>query len=62
MAEPVPLPSSEDLAQSLLHAYAAHWLGLVPEGKRSAAAASVPALHRSFFRQPKGSRLPLPRV
>lgn len=62
MAEPVPPLSSKDLRQSLLHAYAAHWLGLVPEDKQSAAPASAPVLHRSFFRQPIGSRLPVPRV
>ena len=61
MAEPAGLPSTEQLGRGLLHAYAAYWLGLVPEGQpqEESLAASQPA---SFMRQPIGSRLPLPRA
>ena len=61
MAEPAGLPGTEQLGRGLLHAYAAHWLGLVPQGQPQgeSPAASLPA---SFLRQPIGSRLPLPRA
>ena len=61
MAEPAGLPGTEQLGRGLLHANAAHWLGLVPEGQPQgeSLAADQPA---SFMRQPIGSRLPLPRV
>ena len=60
--EPAQLPSAEDLRETLLHAYARHWLGLVPEGPPSAASINLPPLPSSLFRQPIGSRLPLPDV
>ena len=61
MAEPAGLPGTEQLGRGLLHAYAAHWLGLVPEGQPQGEtlAAHLPA---SFMIQPVGSRLPLPRA
>ena len=61
MAEPAGLPGTEQLGRGLLHAYAAHWLGLVPEGQPRDESSAVNQ-YASFIRQPIGSRLPLPRV
>ena len=61
MAEPAELPGTEQHGRGLLHAFAAHWLGLVSEGQPhgESLAAHHPA---SFLRQPIGSRLPLPQA
>lgn len=50
---------------ALLRAYAAHWLGLVPEQATAAEGASHAAAAvrpRSLTRQPVGSRLALPQA
>jgi hypothetical protein len=57
------LPEAAHMSSVLLRAYAAHWLGLVPEQAGAGAAPSAAALRpRSMMRQPVGSRLPLPQV
>jgi hypothetical protein len=54
------LPTAERLRAVLLAAWAAHWLGLVPE---DAAPAPVRAERRcDLIRQPVDSRLPAPKV
>lgn len=62
MSEPAQLPDLEQLRERLLHAYAAHWLGLVPEGAQSEGRAVGQPAMSSLIRQPTGSRLPLPVV
>ena len=57
------LPEAAKMSDALLRAYAAHWLGLVPEQAPAGAAPDAAALRpRSMMRQPVGSRLPLPQV
>lgn len=63
------VPSAEEVMAALLPAYAAYWLGLVPEqsgvpSSPGAAAAQLPAqpAKQSLIRQPVGSRLPTPSV
>ena len=64
---PAPeLPDAHDMSAVLLRAYAAHWLGLVPEQAQHGTPAATPAAAQgsalSLTRQPVGSRLPLPLV
>ncbi len=60
------MPSAEEVNAVLLPAYAAHWLGLIPEqgGVPSGpcAAAAQLSAKQSLIRQPVGSRLPIPSV
>ena len=62
VSEPAQLPDLEQLRKTLLHAYAAHWLGLVPEGTQPEGRAVGQPAMSSLIRQPIGSRLPLPVV
>ena len=66
MAAPARLPGIEQLRASLLQAYAAHWLGLVPERPSSEPEAedqsSTQPLLSSFFRKHIGSRMNMTEV